>query len=216
MKMQKSIKWIALLALSVTLSGCTQSTPSMMNTSPIEVIQGSTIEQIPLSEVDEASLSVIAEQYRRYGVGPLDLTVTFDPADKDFTAMKARQFVKNINEAISRKGVRGATVQTMAVPEGKPSLVVTYDTIQAQAPSDCTPMPGLYDNDTSRFIEDYKFGCGVDTLLAKQIARPKDLTGNAEMDIRGARRESIVTESYAAGVPRTPLEGLERENLTNN
>ncbi|MCI5061232.1 MAG: CpaD family pilus assembly lipoprotein [Alphaproteobacteria bacterium] len=213
----KNSRYILILpVLVVLLAGCTQTTPSMMNTSRIESIQGSTIEQIPLADLDEASIAVIAEQHRRYGTGPLDLTMTFDPKSKDFTAMKAIQTTKTIQESLKQKGVPHSSVQTMAVSEGTPSLIVTYDTVQVQAPSDCAPMPGLTNYDTTRFIEEYKFGCGVETMMAKQIARPKDLTGNAELDTRGGRRESVVTDGYSAGVPREPLQGLERENLSTN
>ena len=213
-KIQNS--FLSLLALGL-LSACgPQHTPSMMNTSPVELARETIVEQISAKNINDADLAVLAEQYRRDSVGTLDLTMTYDPKSTEFTAMNALHGLKSAKMALQQKGIQNISTQTLAVPDGKASLMVSYDRVRAQAPSDCTPMPGLDTNETDRFIGDYRFGCGVETLLAKQIARPSDLEGNAGLGSRDARRDSIVIEDYAAGVPRTELDGLERENLASN
>ena len=195
------------------LSACTQSTPSMMNTAKVELARETSVEQIPISEVNEANIGKLAHQYRKYGSGPLDLTMTFDPKSKDFTAMNARRALDVVEQDLRKNGVSNITAQTLAVPDGKASLMVSYDIVQAMAPSNCEPMPGLYNNETGRFIGDYKFGCGVETVFAKQIARPSDLEGRSEMGVRDARRDSVILENYSSGVTQQPLDGIERDDL---
>lgn len=201
--------------LSFLLVACTQSTPSMMNVSPVEVAKETVVEQIALEDMNDSTLAQLANHYRKNGQGPLELTMTYDPKARDFTAMGAVNELKKVSHALKYKGVNNMVTQTLAVSEGKPSLMVSYDMIMAYAPSDCTPMPGLDNNLTGRDIGDYKFGCAVESMLARQIARPADLEGNATLGKRDARRESVVIEEYSAGVPRQPLEGIEREDLTS-
>lgn len=214
MKFYKNI-FCSLFAL-VMLAACTQTTSSMMNTSRVQLAQETLIDQIALKDINENSLENLATQYHKYGSGPLDLTMTFDPKAKGFTAMQAVKAVKHVESVLRKKGIQNLMTQTMAVNETSPALLVTFDTVTAMAPDDCQQMPGMESNETSRFIGDYKFGCGVETLFAKQIARPADLNGNAELDTRDARREAIITEAHSSGDPKPRLEGLERGNLSAN
>ena len=215
--MIKNILHLAVVATFTTglLSACTQTTPTMMNTSKVELARETSFEQIPLRALNDRNMTVLAEQYRKYGSGPVDLTMTYNPKSSAFTAMKAVNELKNIQAILKKKGVSDILAQTLAIPDGTPTLMVAFDTVQAQAPSDCAVMPGMENNETDRFIGDYKFGCGVETIFAKQIARPADLEGNADMGPRPARRESIIVEDYSAGVPRQPLDGIERDDLAS-
>ncbi len=212
--MNKNITYFVLAALTVvSLSACTQTTPSMMNTSRVELARETSVEQIPLKEITDVTMSALAEQYRKHGNGPLDLSMTYDPKAKDFTAMRAVHELKHIQTALRKKGLTNISMQTIAVPDGKPSLMVSFDMVRAQAPSDCTPMPGLHSNETGRDLGNYKFGCGLETAFSKQIARPSDLEGNTGMGTRSARRSSIIVEGYSSGIPREPLNGIERGDI---
>lgn len=217
MRHKNNIIQASLLSLLVSfLTACApQYTPSMMNTSSVELARESIVEQIPLASITPETMTYIAQQYQKNGNGILDLTMTYDPRSKDFTAMNAVHGLQAIEKTLKQNGVTQYETQTLAVPDGKPSLMVSYDMIRAQAPSDCQPMPGLDTNETGRFIGDYKFGCGIETAIAKQIARPADLEGNATLDRRTARRDSVVIEGYSAGVPREPIVGIEREDLVS-
>lgn len=213
--MKKQILTLSFLALAVLVSACTQNTPSMMNVSPVELSNETNIQQIPVEDITPATIQGLANHYKRFSDGrALDLTMTFDPKAKDFTAMKAVNTVKDIQKRMKYNGVYNIQVQTMPVPEGRPALIASYNTVSAHAPSDCDPMPGLLDNKTDREIGDYKFGCGIETLIARQIHRPADLQGNAVLDSAEGRREAAVIDGYSAGVPREPLEGIEREDLS--
>jgi type IV pilus biogenesis protein CpaD/CtpE len=205
----------SLYVIGFLLAGCTQSTPSMLNTSKVELTQETVVEQIPLNEITDSRLAVLADYHRQFGTGPLDIAMTYDPKSKEFTAMNASHRLKHVKTVLGYKGVKNIQAQTVAVTDGSPSLIVSYDMSRAQAPSDCAPMPGLENNETGRFIGDYKFGCGVETMFAQQIARPADLKGNAVMDQRDARREAIVVDGYSAAVPREPLVGVERDNIVS-
>lgn len=211
----KSFVLITGLTIPLLAACGPQHTPSMMNTSKIELSRETMLDQIQLKDLNEATLTALASHYDQNGNGPLDLTMTYDPKAKDFTAMKALHELKHVRAALNKKGVIDITTQTMAVPRGMPSLMVSYDVVKAQAPSDCTPMPGLDNNETGRFIGDYKFGCGVESLLAKQIARPTDLEGQDGLGKRDARRDSVMIEGYSAGVPNSRLEGVERGDLAS-
>lgn len=213
----KSLCSVVVLTLATgMLSACAaQTTPTMMNMSPVEIAHETILEQIPLANINDKTLSILAQQYHQYGSGVIDLTMAYDPKAKNFTAMKAVHELKRVQLTLNKKGVRDIVAQTLPVPDGQPSLMVSFSIARAQAPSDCGEMPGLKNNKTSRFLGDYKFGCGIESILAQQIARPSDLEGKSEMGMRSGRREAIILDGYSSGVPREPLEGVERADLAS-
>ncbi len=217
----KTVQTYATLFLGCLLvAGCTQTTPSMMNTSPIELRSETHMEQIPLEHIDDLSMSILAQQYTRYGDGPLELTMTYDPKSKSYTAMKALHTLKGVEEKLATKGLANVKMDTLAVEGQKPALMVMYPSVQAQAPSDCGAMPGLNDNITGReLLAPYKFGCGVETMMARQVYRPADLRGRGGevMGVNDGRRISNVMTTYHTLNERQAtgdlVETLERENI---
>lgn len=215
--MQKYKKNIMLsLSVGLLLGACTPlHTESSMNNSRVELARESVVEQIPMTHVNHVVLSNLAKQHASSSNGSLDLTLTYDPASKDYTAMSALHDLKDIKMALHKEGVQDVTTQTLAVPNGQPFLMVSYDTLRAQAPTGCSDMPGLNDNNTGRFIDEYKFGCGTESLIAQQIARPSDLEGNDKMSARSGRRAATVVENNALGVRNPRLQGVERDMLSS-
>ncbi len=207
--------WILLLMVS-GLNACTQNTPSMMNTSPVQVSQTTLMEQIPLNNLNDQIIEALAHHYNQNGVSDLDLTMTYNPTSSSFTAMNAVHELGHIKAALQKKNITNVMTQTLAVSNGSPSLIISYDVMQAAAPHDCTSMPGLERDDTTRFLGDYKFGCSIETMLSKQIARPSDLQGNAGLGQRDGRRDAVILDPYSGGQPREALEGIERDDLTTN
>lgn len=202
------------LSLGIILGACAPlHTPSSMNSSPAQLSKEMIVEQIPMTMVTEAKLIDIADEYRKNATGPLDLVLSYDPRSTTYTAMAAVNDLKDIKASLHKKGIRDINTQTLSVTNAKPLLMINYDTVSALGPANCDQMPGLNDNETGRFIEGYKFGCSTETLLAKQIARPSDLEGNAEMSQRAARREAMVVEGQSAGVRNPPLQGVERDMI---
>lgn len=220
----KNYNYIALMTLGLLLGACTQSTPSMMNTSKIELVDDTHVEQIPYDKLDAFSMAILADQYSKYGDGPLELTMAYDPSSKTFTAMKARQKLNELEGLLAKKGIMNVKTSTLAMKGESPALMVMYPSVTAQGPGDCDVMPGLMNNETGRFFEDYKFGCSTETLIAKQVARPADLRGR---DASGAgpnegRRIVNVVDTYqtlnsqqSQGSLDTDL-ALERRDLESN
>lgn len=52
---------------------------------------------------------------------------------------------------------------------------------------------------TERDLGPYKFGCGIDMMLARQVARPADLQGRGGevMGVNDGRRITNVVETYS-------------------
>ena len=204
---------IPVLMTVLAVCACTQSTPSMVNQNSVELVEETVIEQIALADINDVTISSIATQYRKYGNGPLELAIAYDPKSKTFTALSALQKLQEIKKKLARVGIKTVLTETISAENAKPVLLVSYDSVSAQAPSSCDPMPGI-DNTTTRFIGDYKFGCGIETMLARQISKPSDLKGNDQMDqTRSARRESVVQDRYNSGLPLDPLTIIDRSNI---
>lgn len=199
MKITFNKSTLCLVSLSATLlTACApQYTPSMMNTHRAELVRQTAIEQIPLSEIDDVTLTLLADDYRRYGNGPVDLAMVYDPTSKTYTAMKARNQLREIESGLKQRGVHSIQTRTVSVEKGQAALMVSYESIQVQAPTDCHTMPGLEDYRTERDIAAYRFGCSTETMLARQIARPSDLMGRgADNTPSDGRRATNVIEEY--------------------
>lgn len=209
----KFIKNFGVVAMMLSLSACTQNTPSMMNTSAVQLSHTTMMEQIAFEDINDHVLSSLAAHYLKNGTSEMDLTMVYNPTSQDFTAMSAVHELNHIKNFLKKKGVHNVASQTTAIPNGHASLIVSYDMVQALAPQGCDVMPGLVKDDTTRFLGDYKFGCSTETMLAKQIAHPADLQGNGKLGARDARRDAIVIDNYQRGESRTPLEGLGRNDL---
>jgi len=200
---------VFLLAALFGTSACTQTTPSMMNSQPMTVSEEALIDQIPLRNINESSLNAMADYYLKNSSGPLDLTLTYDPNSKSFGPNSARHELGHIVSKLKSKGVRNISSTVMAAPNMDPFLIVTYSSAVANAPSDCGETPGLNDYQTGRFLGEYKFGCGVESMFAKQISDPNDLYGRSGLGPRDARRDANVIEGYSSGAEAPPLQGIE-------
>jgi len=132
-----------IVVAACTLSACTQTTPSMMNNERVQVSRESLVEQIPLAHLNKNTIATIANEYNKHGTGVMDLTMTFDPAAKDFTAMNAVNTVKQIKKDLKVSGVHNLTAQTLAVPGGQPSLMVSFDSIIVDDYTSAQPRPVL-------------------------------------------------------------------------
>jgi type IV pilus biogenesis protein CpaD/CtpE len=195
----KATHYLACILMSgALLTGCTQTTPSMMNTSKAELVDETHMEQIPYDKLDDISMAILANQYSRYGDGQLELTMAYDPSSKNFTAMHARNKLKELEKMLAMKGVTSVKTSTLAMKGEAPSLMVMYPSVSAQAPSDCDHMPGVKDNKTGRFLGNYKFGCSVEMFTAQQVYRPSDLRGRGgeAMGVNEGRRITSVMETY--------------------
>jgi len=205
-----------ILTLGVLGACSPQSTPSMMNTSRPLLSAQTEMKQIEVSKINDGFLQGLAEDYTRFGNGPLTLTLAYDPNSKSYTAMKAFQELEAIKSKLSSMNVRSVLADTIKVEGEAPALMIQYDTLSAQAPQGCGIMPGLENSQTGRDIGDYRFGCSVDTMLAKQIYRPSDLAGQDHMDASDGRRAANAIEHYRVVTEREAtrdLQVLERDDI---
>ena len=197
------------MAVLLGLCACDMYHPPYTTPNRMQVVEGDFFEQVPASQANDAYLEAIAADYERSGKGPVDVVVTYDPASKTSTAMRAGNTASRIGNTLYKNGVQEVNVSTMPVhAQGSASnLLISYNSYTAKGPKDCTDMAGIGPR-TIEASPDYKLGCSVDNAMAKQIARPKDLAGRSQVDgdVDGRRVGNIV-ERYRTGTPNKPLEG---------
>ncbi len=186
-----------MFAAIALLSACgRQSTPSMMNTSLPQLSNETRMEQIPVEKASQGYLARVADNYSRYGADTLQLSLVYDPASKTYDAMKAFNDLGSIKSKLAIMGIRNVKGDVVKQEGAEPTLMVSYDAVMAQAPAGCRNMPGFNDGLTTGQIGDYKFGCSVDTMLAKQIYRPADLAGSEGHDAGDGRKATNTVEYY--------------------
>ena len=210
---------ILLLMVGVSLlPACArQSTPSMMNPNKPQLVSETALQQRPVKNVNEGYLSQLADEYARYGAGSVQLSLAYDPAAKNYSAVKAFKDLARIKSGLESMGVRGITAETVTAEGSEPMLMVSYDSVRAAAPAGCRNMPGFDDGLTDEKIGDYRFGCSVDAMLAKQIYRPGDLNGNAGFDEGDGRRAANNVEYYKQvdrDEAEAPLIRIERNDIS--
>lgn len=213
-----AMKKIFIFSVLLVCACSPQSTPSMMNTSLPQVVPQTTMEQMPVSKINDGYLYKIASDYDRYGNDALHISLVYDPASKTYGAMKAFEDLADIKARLKKFGVRSVSGEAVKTDGMEPTLMVTYDSLSAQAPEGCRNMPGLENGLTTREIGNYKFGCSTDTMLAKQIYRPGDLLGNGASDPADGRRAANSVEYYRVVEPEEAegqLIRIERSDIQN-
>jgi type IV pilus biogenesis protein CpaD/CtpE len=194
----------------VFLTGCSMEEPGHLSLEKARVTQEKIYEKVMLGDADEGYLKALAAHYRKAGSGPVDLTVLYDPQSKTSTAMKASRDSARIVSDLRNYGVQNIDATILPVKDhgDESEILLSYQAYEAQGPENCETMPG-YDDNELNIEEGYKLGCTVETLYAKQIARPKDMAGQATNDPHtDGRRSSNIVDGYRTGEPNDTLEGL--------
>ncbi len=209
--MRPDIKFVVFLAL--ILGGLTACDTNMYHETYItpkkmEVRESRFYAEAPASDVDGAYLQTAATIYEQSGRGPFQAVVTYDPDSSSNTARKASGKATAVSDALRGNGVDEVEVSTMpVVGQGSVSQVLlSYDSYEV-TPPDCDLMPGMEGNSVDPDPA-YKLGCSVNTILARQIARPKDLVGQVDENTTSdGRRAAKIVEIYRAGSKDKKLEG---------
>lgn len=198
------------LAASALVGACGLSAPDHFTESRVQVQQDRLSAALPVSQFDEAKVAEMASHFAKSGEGPVELTVTYDPYSRKATAMNARNEARRIAALLRKNGVEDIKADILPVMDSGDEMkaMFSYTYYSALPPEDCEMMPGV----TGRAInaqEDYKLGCTVDTLFARQIARPKDLAGQGVQadSVTDGRRASNIVDRYRTGAPNEPLDG---------
>ena len=197
-----------------SLSACTQDHKGNMALQRLEVHQEQHSAEFTSHNLTQDMLEGIAADYNRNGdtAVPLTLMVQYDPSSAENTAMNATHHATKIAKGLREAGVQNVKAEIMPVNHvgDHSKTLVTYDRFSAHAPSGCDGlMPGLNNTRTDwERTQSYQYGCTVETTIAKQISRPKDLVGRSGFETPSdGRRASNIIEGYRYGTPNEALEG---------
>jgi len=198
--------------LSFTITGCSKDLyePPVLNESKIQVKEEAFLQDVAMSEVNAEFIAALAHHHNKHGGSTMDLLVTYDPRSYRNTAMNATNSVADIAAELREHGVTNVKAGVMPIKSqgDEARLLVSYDSLTAHAPEGCDyEMPGM-NGAPLEHDEKYKYGCGIDTLLARQIAKPGDLLGRGQQDdTTDGRAAANIVELYRTGAQNEPLEG---------
>lgn len=200
-----------LSCLVFPLAGCNLYEEGHMTTKRVQVQEKNFSDDVLVSNVDDAYIEALASHFYKYGGGTMDVTVTYDPYSRSNTAMLAGDKASEIVAAFRAAGVNSLKGGVLPVrDQGDFShLLVSYSAYTAHAPEGCGDLSGI--EGVARDLEynpDYEFGCSTQNLMAKQIARPKDLLGQGNTDhLTDARAAGNIVDTYRSGAQNKSLDG---------
>lgn len=200
----------SLFVLSVLVLGaCSPEKPWMMedtnmNTGPMRIIESRHVVKKPLAEFSDTDIADTARLYNRQGAGPVYIAVAYDDTigkgiDRD-TAARAQVLA----EGLARAGVtQKIIVSTVQLEAPIPVAVIAFDTLEATGPAGCDELPSYERAAIANGSDghDYRIGCGVKTIMARQVAYPSDLEGRAGLDgeADAERLTNIINNDYRKG-----------------
>ncbi len=210
----RNISTYMVLAFTVsTLTACEVEVPSHANTSRLELVTNTQQDSYAVSDIHDSQLQSIADHHKRYGQTPVVFTVTYDPAVSGAGVAAARDG-QRFQSGLKSRGVKGAQYETLPVSgQGvNRQVLVQYDQMTAQPPSDCGRIGGFDSNtplapDGARTEADYKLGCSVEALIARQVANPSDLAGKSALGPYDGARAAGQLEDYRKGKEFDELKG---------
>ena len=216
--MSGSLKFILSAAILLTTAACTLEEPTWVNSSRVEIHEEGFTDTFDTASLDAGTLRAIGVNYYRYGNGPMDVAVSYDPSSKSNTRSAAEAEVRRVQAELARQGVRNLRITaTPAEKSGDISkTLVSFPALTARGPEDCAMMPGYenYQTQTAENAEghpkDYRIGCSIETLIAKQVSRPGDMLGRPGFETNAdARRQEVVVwrRGYYSNESFQPLDG---------
>lgn len=207
---------LVLASSALMLGGCQMNSETWVNQSRVEVHDDQFTDTFETAKLDSGMLRAIGVSYYRYGNGPMNVVVGYDPKSRSNTSAKAAQEASRISTELRKNGVKDLTIQTIALAgtADRSLTTVTFPALVAKAPDKCGTIPG-YDSPTgtpmaAEGVPHYELGCTIETLMAKQIARPGDLLGRPgfETNADGRRSQTVTGDrGYYDNKSNPPLEG---------
>lgn len=198
------MKYILIPLAAFCLQACSKNMYETGTLTPhrAQVAQEQYYQKLDVSELHSLSTAQLADHAMRYGDGHVRLVGFVDP--KTGGAVRAR--VTDFAAALRREGLR---VQTEFLPmKDQSTLAVTYNYMVARGPRDCEPMAGYSHTDIGN-NRNYKMGCTVETLIARQVANPRDLLGQSYDTIESDGRSAAnIVNTYRSGAQNEPLGGF--------
>lgn len=218
------LAFLITVACGATLAACAPEKPWMMEQStlvqnPIRLVEGRHITKKPLSALEEGDMTEAARIYQKNGAGPMYVVVAYkDHGKLNDSAVTAK--MAEIMNGMSAHGIAAKDIVASTVPleTDTPVALIAFDTLEAAAPEGCDKTPGYDLHAEKDNLFDYKTGCGVKTMMAKQIAHPTDLEGVAGLGgtTDGEHSANVITEQYRPGAPRDYLPSYVISELANS
>jgi len=166
--------------------------------------------QMQLAADERAQLSSFANDYLRYGHGPLVLETPSGSENSESASMLAADARRALADAgVSYAAIAGSTRD--ASGEMMP-ILVSFNRFEAEAP-DCAP---LYEQDLGHQSNNQpwsSFGCATNFNLASMVEDPADLVRPRDMAARDSERRDTVMDAYRAG-EHTHAERSDSERVT--
>ena len=181
--------------------------PTKITSGKTETYKDSFSLQSDTAAIGASQVAEISRHYWAHGENPMQVVVTYDPHSKANTAMKATQEMSRITTALRAKSVKNIEADILPVQDSGDvsKTMISYDTVNARPPECGGEMDmDFADQDKG---QDYELGCTIETQIARQIARPKDLNGQDTMDNPDGRKTANALEPYESGAPNPVLTG---------
>lgn len=200
-----------IVVLGLSVSSCSRKLyeEGNLTQSRLQVEETKFSETIDAAEFDARYASALGLEYEAGGQGPVHLSVLYDPQSRTNTAMRASQEAPRIAGLMRENGIQDIKADIIPVKGlgDQAQAMISFTSYVAHGPKDCGLLPGFNDTDVG-FQEEYKLGCTVETVMARQVARPKDLAGNAaDYETSDGRRASNIVDVNRSGVQNKPLQG---------
>lgn len=196
--------------LSLSLVGCNLYEPTALNETQIRVQEEMLTHDVALSDVGEAFIGGLARHYTKHGGGAMDLIVTYDPKSYRNTAMIATNRLSDIVSSLRDLGVVNVNAGIMPIKAqgDEARLLITYNAFTAHAPEGCDEaIPGLNGRPVGKGAE-YKLGCSIDTMIARQVAKPQHLLGRGAVGgTSDGRSAANIVAGYRTGAENKELGG---------
>ncbi|MBI1301684.1 MAG: hypothetical protein GC137_08510 [Alphaproteobacteria bacterium] len=193
----------------LSLASCDMYEKTYMTEKPMQVKEETVTYDLNYSEVNDQFITVLADHYNNHGGSPLDVVLTYDPKSYRNTAMKATENIAEIKSALEQEGVSdvNGVIMPIKAQGDEAKLIISYVALSAHAPEDCNGQILGEDNKMYEEGSDYKLGCSVKSMIAKQISKPADLLGKgggyATSDGRAATN---IIDAQRTGARNQPLD----------
>lgn len=187
-----------LFVSTVALSGCGENylyKPTFQETKKIQVLKKKFEYTRPTVAMDAGELRHISNHYDGHGEGLVEIIVTYNSKVQGNSAMRATDEAARIADTFRSNGVTNIQANILPVMEDQSKTVISYVGYVAQKPEGCKNLLDEEDTD-SEILPDYKYGCTMMDLMARQVVRPSDLLGKDKTSPNSASRDAIVVDGY--------------------
>lgn len=199
---------IAILG-GLSLVGCEINQETYMTQKPMQVKEETVTYDVNYSDINDQFIAVLADHYSKHGGSPLDVVLTYDPKSYRNTAMKATENIAELKSALAEEGVSdvNGVIMPIKAQGDEAKLIISYIALSAHAPEDCNGHTLGENNKMYEEDSDYKLGCSVKTMVAKQISKPADLLGKGGgYETSDGRAATNIIDAQRTGARNEPLD----------